>query len=78
MSNIDLKVNPKVTVAINATIKLEDGTAIKATSRKEGIQLAIRKPKNSWWDSITVPEAAFEQLEDLFIAVREAREENAA
>lgn len=78
MSNIDLKVNRKVTVAINATVKLDDGTAMKATSRKDGITLAIRKPKNSWWDSVTIPEDAFEQLAEVFEAVRKARVENAA
>lgn len=77
-TDIDLKVSRKVTVSINASVKLEDGTQLKATSRKDGISIAIRKAKNSWWDSITIPEDAFTQLEDIFIAVREAREENAA
>lgn len=78
MSDIDLKVSTRKIVNVRAKLELEDGTLISARSMARGIRLAVRLPNRYHPSEITVPEAAFEALEDIFIAVREAREEHAA
>lgn len=78
MSNIDLKVNTRTIVNIKASIDLEDGGRIAAKSMARGIRLTVMKPNQYHPSEITIPEAAFDALGEIFEAVRAAREENAA
>lgn len=77
MSNIDVKVKTRKIVDVRATLDLEDGTRIAAKSMARGIRLSIRKPGYSYDDSITIPNAAFDALGEVFEAARSAREEAA-
>jgi hypothetical protein len=78
MSNIDLKVTTRTIVNVRARRQLEDGTRIAARSMARGIRLTVQKPNQYHPSEITIPEEAFDALGEIFIAVREAREENGA
>lgn len=69
MSNIDLKVKKRTVVDVRATLELEDGTRIQARSMARGIRLAVRKP-GQYEESLTIPNAAFDALGEVFEAIR--------
>lgn len=78
MSNIGLKVNTRTIVNIKAAVELEDGTRIVVRNMARGIRLAVTKPNQYHPSELTIPEAAFDALGEIFEAVRAAREENAS
>lgn len=78
MSNIDLKVNTRTVVNVQAKLELEDGTRVAAKSMARGIRLTVQKPGAYHPSELTVPESAFDALGEVFAAVRAAREEKAA
>lgn len=73
--DIDLKVKRTVKININATAETEDGTRVKATSQARAIKLEVRKPNSYYPDSISIPDSAFDELGEVFAAVRQARDE---
>lgn len=77
-TNIDLKVTTRTIANIRARVELEDGTRLAARSMSRGIRLTVQKPGQYHPSEITIPDQAFDALGEIFAAVREAREENAA